>query len=203
VKNLRVLLLAGAVTCSIATPSEARITTLDRCVSSIVNDVLHFVAKKSQCIRACEDAVRANRLDPFTRCQAPSNHGPTAKCLAMADERILGARSHTRKVCQDDEIALFYGNTTTCPCQNQTRLELLSCFQAQAETFVDDLLEQIYFPSGFCGDGQVSGSEVCDQSAFPNNGCGFPAFCFNCNFCFPFGSPGPAFLDEAPRDLVE
>ena len=145
-KTLRVLLLAGVAALSTATPSRARVATIDRCASSLVNDVLHFVAKKSKCIRACEDAVRKNRLPSSVRCQPPSNNEPTQKCLDKANERI-GSRQ-TSRLCQDDEVALRYGNTTTCRGQNQTREEILACFQDQAESFVDRMLEQIYFPVG-------------------------------------------------------
>jgi hypothetical protein len=179
-----VLSLAAGLACAIAPPADARVTTFDRCLSRIMSDVIHFVAKKGQCIRSCEDDVRRGKLASDTRCQAPSTHPPTQQCLLAADERITGSRGRTRRVCQDDEIALFYGQTTTCQGQNQTLDEILACLRAQSSNFVEFMLEQIYRPVSFpiCGDGAITQFEQCDPAAFPN-GCGFDEICHP-DFCF-------------------
>jgi hypothetical protein len=195
-KNLRTLFLAGFVVLATTAPASARTTTLDRCISRIMSDVVHFIEKKAQCIRSCEDQVRKGQLASDTRCQLPSNHAPTQQCLLLAEERITGSRATTRKACRDDEIELFYGNTTTCRGRNETLDELLACFRDQGSSFVDSMLDQIYRPFRIpvCGDGDITPGEQCDPATFPN-GCGFGQVCHP-DFCFcTFSGCGNGIID--------
>jgi hypothetical protein len=184
VKSARSLLLFGAAILAIATPAAARTSTLDRCLSRLVGDVAHYVEKKAQCVRSCEDQVRKGALASDTRCTTPSDHGPTQICLLKAEERIIGSRASSRRACRDDEIELFYRNTTTCSGENENLDALLLCLRRQASNFIDSMLDQIYRPFRFpiCGDGEIGPSESCDPQAFPN-GCTFNQVCHP-DFCF-------------------
>ena len=185
-KALRsITLAASAVLLLCAVDAEARTTTFDRCLSRLTNDVLHFIKKRSQCTRACEDQVRKAKIGQGTDCGPASPHGPTAICHAKAVERLSGSRATARRVCKDAEIALFYGNTATCQGENQTWAALASCLQSRAAQAIDALLLDVYHPTRFdiCGDGVLGPSEQCDPNAFPT--CGsftcHPQLCF----CIP------------------
>lgn len=186
-KKIPALLLATTAALTIATPATARTSTLDRCLSRLVGDVARYVDKKAQCIRSCEDQVRKGELASDTHCGAPSNHAPTQQCLRKADERMVGSRASARRACRDDEVELFYGNTTTCTGENDSLDALLGCLQRQASNFVEQVLGEVYRPARvpICGDGEISPSESCDPDAFPS-GCSFgdvchPDYCY-CTF---------------------
>jgi hypothetical protein len=162
----------------LATPGPAhaqQATSLDRCVSAITADVLRFLDKGGKCVRQCEDAKRRGTLGSDTKCRRPSNHAPTQACLSRAVEQIAGSKSLALKRCRDDEVALFYGGTETCPGKNDSTAELLQCLAKRAEKAVETLAKKVYAPrrTPVCGDGSINGGEQCDPNAFPS-GCFYP-----------------------------
>lgn len=207
-KRLIPILLAFAIVTSFAEPALAGRSTLDRCLSSLAGSVFHLYDKMGRCIRSCEDLKREGNLDGLVNCSYPSNHGPTQTCLLRAAERLTGAKAQARKICEDDEIALFFGGSDTCFGSNDSTDDLLACLQDQVASDLAGKAAQIYAPTSFpvCGDGRITSFEECDPNAFPN-GCSFtqlchPTSCFctfrgcgngilepgeDCEFTFPNG----------------
>lgn len=143
-------------------------TNLDRCISAITGDVLRFLDRAGKCTQKCEDAKRRGELSSETRCRRPSNHAATQACLLRAVENIAGSKSNALKRCTDREVALFYGDTSTCRNKNDTVAGILSCLAKRGEKAVAQIANRIYRPTRppVCGDGTVSGSEQCDPNAF-------------------------------------
>lgn len=97
----------------------------------------------------------------------------------------------------DDEVALFYGRSETCPGSSETVAELLDCLAARGERAVAALARKIYRPERrpVCGDGSITGFEQCDPAAFPT-GCSFFDVCHP-QGCFCVES------DECGNGLIE
>jgi len=183
------LIAFASVTLSpVAAPAEQG-TSLDRCISAIAGDVSRYLDKASKCLRNCEDGRRTGAVPESVRCRRPSNHAPTQACLLRAVEQISGSKSVALRRCDDDEVALFYGGTGTCPGSNDNVAGILQCLARKSEKALQKLSRTIYQPERppVCGDGAISGSEQCDPNAFPN-GCSFSDFCHP-QFCFCI-SPG-------------
>jgi len=163
----------------LASPARAeQATSLDRCVSAIAGDVLRFVAKAGKCVQKCEDAKRRGDLAADVRCRRPSNNLPTQSCLLASLELLAGSKSNALKRCADDEVALLYAGSDTCPGKNDNLPDLLDCLAARGEKAVQGLAKKIYHPQKppVCGDGILSPGESCDPYAVPN-GCGFGQLC--------------------------
>jgi hypothetical protein len=174
------LLVAGALFLAPHTAPAAQSTSLDRCISAIANDVARFTEKTEACLRKCEDGRRSGALSSDVKCRKPSNDPATQACLLRASEQITGSKSLALKRCVDDEVALFYENSGTCPGKNGSVNDILQCLAKKAERFVEKTSKSIYkperAPAQFCGDGQITGSESCDPNAFPT-GCFFNETC--------------------------
>jgi hypothetical protein len=183
-KKMRWTLVAVLLTTSFATVASAVPSTLDRCLSTIASSVSKLSDKWGRCASACEDAKRRGELASDVGCFFPSNEVLTQRCFMRAAERLTGARSPARRICKNDEVALFYGGSQTCSGSNGTVDQLLACLQELVGFNVDFLRQQIYRPirAGICGDGVVSSFEECDPAAFPT-GCPFDSLCHP-RFCF-------------------
>lgn len=171
------------VTLTLAGAAHAQqATSLDRCLSALSGDVLRFVEKAGKCVRKCEDAKRSGRLGSDVRCRRPSNHAPTQQCLLGAQEQISGSKAQALKRCTDDEVALFFGGTNTCPGRNESVPGLLQCLAKRGESAVETLARKIYHPrrDPICGDGSINGGEQCDPNA-SSSACGYPT-----PICHPF-----------------
>lgn len=172
----------------LALPGLARAqqaTSLDRCISAVTGDVLRYVDKAGACVRKCEDAKRKGQLAQDTRCRRPSNHPQTQSCILAALELLAGSKSNALKRCTDDEVALFYGGSNTCPGKNQTVPDLLTCLAKKAEKAVDGLTKRIYHPNRppVCGDGTLSPNETCEPNAYPNGCPSYNAVCHP-DYCY-------------------
>jgi len=178
-KRLIPILLALAVLASFAEPALAGRSSLDRCLSSLAGSVFHLYDKMGRCIRACEDMKREGELDGLVTCSYPSTHGPTQTCLLRAAQRLTGAKSQARKVCEDDEIAAFFGGSGTCFGENARTDDLLGCLQDEVVSDLTEKASQIYEPrpaDPICGDGRITDFEQCDPNASPT-GCAPAQIC--------------------------
>jgi hypothetical protein len=160
-------------------------TSLDRCLSALMGEVLRFADKTGQCLRQCEDAKRRGEIAANTRCKRPSDDPKTASCLARARERLVGASSNAVKRCTNEEVALFFGGTETCAGKNETVLDLVRCLAKKGENAAEALARRVYDPErpAVCGDGFISGFEQCDVNAYPNGCSGsypicHPQYCY-------------------------
>lgn len=178
----------GAVITSTGTAAYAgSATSLDRCVAAIASDVLRYTEKAGKCLQKCEDAKRQGTLAADVRCSRPSTDTTTQSCFLTALEGLVGSKSNALKRCADDEVALFYSGSDTCPGENEHLEDLLKCLAKRSEKAVTSVGKKIYHPTrevpSVCGDGIIGPAESCDPNAYPT-GCTYPYDVCNPDSCY-------------------
>jgi hypothetical protein len=148
-----------------------------RCQRGLLRADARFVQGVERCFSHCQEAVNRGATG-FSSCSsafvdAPSFDPRTQRCIDRARGRL---RDSCAGHCQDPPDC--FGS---------------SCDQAaaalEAQTFGLEPTAYCQEP-GVCGDGQVTGAEVCDFSAIPS-GCGVGESCnFGCRGCSPVCGDG-------------
>jgi len=130
-----------------------------------------FIEKLAGCFARCEDAVQRGSMEP-SACASSSVDTP------MFDPRtqhcVDRARARLREGCEnqcDDRPECF---PFSCPVAAQLVESQALGFGPM--TYCQDV------PPPVCGDGQITGGEVCDPFASPS-GCASGTFCVACVAC--------------------
>ena len=141
-----------------------------RCQQGLARAGGRFVASLEHCFAQCQQAVHRGAMG-FSSCDsafldAPSFDARTQRCVDKARARLLASCTDH---CKDPPECLNY----TCPT-------VAVAVEAEAIRAVPATYCQ---EPGVCGDGQVTGPEVCDPFATPT-GCRTGTDCdFSCRTC--------------------
>jgi len=143
-----------------------------RCQQAITRGTGRFTAELNRCLKRCQEAARRGATS-VSSCDGaflgtPVFHHRTQRCIERARTRMLGTCDQR---CADPPECFAF----TCPL-------VAVLVEAQAlgipdATFCEDV-------PIVCGDGRVTGTEVCDQTATPN-GCPTGWSCIGCSICQP------------------
>ena len=143
-----------------------------RCQQGLARAGGRFIETLEHCFARCQQAVHRGATG-FSSCDsafldAPSFDPRTQRCVDRARARLLdGCTNH----CQDPPDCLGYSCPGAAAAIEATAIGLVPATYCQEP--------------GVCGDGQITGAELCDGSATPS-GCGIGTFCdFGCRSCTP------------------
>jgi hypothetical protein len=147
------------------------------CQRGLVRASGRFVEKLAGCFARCQRAVQRGSTG-FSSCASAFLDTPvfdprTQRCVDRA-------RAHLRDGCEnrcDDPPDCF-----RLSCQVATHIVEVQALGFEPMTYCQDI------PPPVCGDGQVTGGEVCDPFASPS-GCAPGTFCVGCFVCSPWPMP--------------
>jgi hypothetical protein len=163
----------AALYCDDSSSADGLTRTEQSCQRGLSRASGRFVQTLQRCFAKCQQAVQRGTTG-FSSCESafldtPTFDPRTQRCIDRARARLLDSCNNH---CADPPDCFPYS------CSDAAQLVEDQALSAEPTTYCQDV------PPPVCGDGKITGSEFCDQSAFPN-GCPAGYTCFSCDFCFP------------------
>jgi hypothetical protein len=166
-------LAIDALYCDDSSSADGLTRAEQSCQQGLTRASGRFIETLQRCFTNCQQAVQRGATG-FSSCEAafvdtPTFDPRTQRCVDQARARLLDSCNNH---CADPPDCFPY------TCSEAAELVEQQALGTVPTAYCQDV------PPPVCGDGQITGGEVCDPTAVPS-GCGPGTTCLDCFVCIP------------------
>jgi hypothetical protein len=163
----------AALYCDDSSSADGLTRAEQSCQRGLTRASGRFIQTLQRCFANCQQAVQRGATG-FSSCESafldtPTFDPRTQRCIDRARAGLLDSCNNH---CADPPDCFPYS------CSEAAQLVEAQALGAEPTVYCQDV------PPPVCGDGQITGNEVCDPTASPT-GCGPDEFCLGCFVCLP------------------